>query len=97
MGACRISYEEIQDGSAKPYLLGELQRPHCTNCAVDKLWSHFCQFKSHGPACPKYDQQTLLDTLMDRCMPLDKLSELGTNINMLPASSLERSIVYLSC
>lgn len=64
---CRISFEEMLETKAKPYLLGEDQRPKCTNCAKDELWSHFCKFKSHGPACPQYDQDHLLDTLLDRC------------------------------
>ena len=63
---CRIPYSEMVEGKAKPYLLGEQQRPRCINCAKDELWSHFCQYKSHGPACSQYDQDTLFETLRSR-------------------------------
>ena len=56
----------MRDGTARPYLMGEQQRPECVNCAKDELWSHFCQYKSHGPACPQYDQDTLFQTLKSR-------------------------------
>ena len=51
---------------AKPYLLGQQQRPSCVNCRKNELWAHFCQFKSHGPVCPQWDQDHLLETLMGR-------------------------------
>ena len=54
------------EGKARPYLLGEQQRPRCANCAKDELWSHFCQYQSHGPACSQYDQDTLFETLRSR-------------------------------
>ncbi len=63
---CRIPYAEMRDRTARPYLMGEQQRPQCTNCAKDELWSHFCQYKSHGPACPQYDQDTLFETIRSR-------------------------------
>ena len=63
----RIPYEEMQGRKAKPYLLGQQQRPSCVNCKKDELWSHFCQFKSHGPVCPQWDQDHLFETLMGRC------------------------------
>ena len=66
---CRIRYEEMREDGAWPYLMGEQQRPKCVNCGKDELWSHFCQFKSHGPACPQYDQETLFETLRSRCCP----------------------------
>jgi len=56
----------MRKGEARPYLMGEQQRPHCVNCGKDELWSHFCQYKSHGPACPQYDQDTLFETLRSR-------------------------------
>ena len=43
----RHSWAEIQGGRKRPYLFGGRQEPECTNCEVDALWSHFCQFKSH--------------------------------------------------
>lgn len=64
---CRIQYEELLRGEARPYLMGERQRPDCVNCDRDELWSHFCQYKSHGPKCPPHDQDLLFNTLMDRC------------------------------
>ncbi|EIE18670.1 hypothetical protein COCSUDRAFT_45154 [Coccomyxa subellipsoidea C-169] len=62
----RIHYDEMARGEARPYLMGERQRPGCVNCDKDELWSHFCQFRSHGPRCPPHDQQLLFDTLLDR-------------------------------
>ncbi|BDA49809.1 hypothetical protein COCOBI_14-4290 [Coccomyxa sp. Obi] len=62
----RIRYEDMLRGEARPYLMGERQRPACVNCDRDELWSHFCQFKSHGPKCPQHDQDLLFNTLMDR-------------------------------
>ena len=47
--------------SVKPYLFGADQQPECTNCRRDTLWAHFCRFKSHGPVCPSWDQELLLD------------------------------------
>ena len=43
----RHQWTDIQAGRKRPYLFGGQQEPECTNCEVDKLWSHFCQFKSH--------------------------------------------------
>lgn len=69
-GTCfRIQYDKMREDGTWPYLMGEQQRPKCVNCGKDELWSHFCQFKSHGPACPKYDQETLFETLTSRCCP----------------------------
>ena len=59
----------MREDGTWPYLMGEQQRPKCVNCGKDELWSHFCQFKSHGPACPKYDQEALFETLTSRCCP----------------------------
>ena len=56
----------MRDGKARPYLMGEQQRPNCVNCGKDELWSYFCQYQSHGPACPQYDQDTLFETLRSR-------------------------------
>ena len=56
----------MQHSSLKPYLLGQQQLPTCSNCKVDKLWSHFCQFKSMGPVCPQWDQDHLMEALMGR-------------------------------
>lgn len=41
----------------RPYLFGAQARPACTNCREDKLWAHFCQYRSHGPICPDWVQQ----------------------------------------
>jgi hypothetical protein len=71
---CRIRTEEMQRGEARPYLMGERQRPACVNCDRDELWSHFCQFKSHGPKCPPHDQDLLFNTLLDRCARLPACS-----------------------
>jgi len=43
----RHQWVDIQAGRKRPYLFGGQQEPECTNCDVDALWSHFCQFKSH--------------------------------------------------
>ena len=43
----RHQWADILAGRKKPYLFGGQQEPECTNCEVDALWSHFCQFKSH--------------------------------------------------
>ena len=43
----RHQWADIQAGKKRPYLFGGRQEPECTNCEVDALWSHFCQFKSH--------------------------------------------------
>jgi hypothetical protein len=56
----------MQHSTLKPYLLGQQQLPQCSNCRVDTLWSHFCQYKSHGPVCPQWDQDHLMDALMGR-------------------------------
>lgn len=51
----RHTLQQVQSGASKPYLFGGAREPHCRNCAVDNLWSHFCQYKSHGQICnPKY-------------------------------------------
>lgn len=55
----RISWGDIEDG-ARPYLYGGKQRPNCTNCEKDVLWSHFCKFESHGPVCDKWHVNDLV-------------------------------------
>eukprot|EP00884_Botryococcus_braunii_P023107 jgi/Botrbrau1/9480/Bobra.0252s0098.2 len=62
----RIPYDEIRNMSAKPYLLGASQRPQCSNCYKDELWSHFCQFRSHGPVCNPWDQTVFQSMLVER-------------------------------
>lgn len=51
----RHSMYELASGDRKPYLFGGAREPECRNCEVDNLWSHFCQYKSHGQLCnPRY-------------------------------------------
>ena len=47
----RQKWADIQAGNKRPYLFGGQQEPKCSNCDVDALWSHFCQFKSHVRSC----------------------------------------------
>lgn len=63
----RHQWADIQAGRKRPYLFGGQQEPECTNCEVDALWSHFCQFKSHvGCQC----HPVHLFTLTTRCQGL---------------------------
>ncbi|KAK9825923.1 hypothetical protein WJX81_007164 [Elliptochloris bilobata] len=62
----RIPYGEIRNGTARPYLFGEPQRPACTNCRNDTLWAHMCLYESHGPVCPRTDQERLTRDFVER-------------------------------
>ena len=57
------------EGSARPYLFGEAQRPACVQCRNDTLWAHMCLYQSHGPVCPRADQARLTREFVGRCAP----------------------------
>lgn len=73
---CPVTYERmtVQEIRAslwkpqwqRPYLFGAQARPACTNCREDKLWAHFCQYRSHGPICPDWVQQSMLGSWLER-------------------------------
>ena len=65
--ASRIPFEEMREGSARPYLFGEAQRPACVQCHNDTLWAHMCLYQSHGPVCPRADQARLTREFVGRC------------------------------
>ena len=57
----------MRDSTARPYLFGEAQRPACVQCRNDTLWAHMCLYQSHGPVCPRADQERLTREFVDRC------------------------------
>ena len=64
--SCPLEYKrhqwvDLEAGKKRPYLFGGQQEPECTNCEVDKLWSHFCQFKSHV-GCSAWSSASLPDS-----------------------------------
>lgn len=63
----RIPFEEVRKGAPRPYLFGEAQRPACVQCRNDTLWAHMCLYESHGPVCPRADQERLTREFVGWC------------------------------
>ncbi|KAL4444037.1 hypothetical protein ABPG75_011774 [Micractinium tetrahymenae] len=75
-GGCPAAYERMtvdeiraalwKPSWQRPYLFGAQARPACTNCKRDALWAHFCQYRSHGPTCPEWLQQSIVGSWLER-------------------------------
>ena len=60
----RLSLEDIRAGQ-RPYLLGGVQQPNCTNCHRTDGWGQSCQFK-RGPVCPAWVQERIVQAWLAR-------------------------------